>query len=334
MPPGHDLAQTVAALDDCADEASLRTEIERATAGLTRRPERTQAWSAVLRRAVAAGVRLVEPANWSWVVSGSVARGEAVPGSDVETMVILGDGIEDADKVELLARAAQVHALLERCGVSGDANGVLASRPRFCRRQRSWAEGIERWASEPERDRGVVMTGLMADAAAVSGPEDALRVSAVAAVSRHYAVRQAMLQDATAVRASVPSRLRVFVSAGDAVDVKRAVLDPVVKIARWAALSVGSTALPTGERLTDGAAGGALDDDDAATLRECHQWLVRFRWQGRVADQQAGRAGGDVIVLGDLSPQDRAALRSVAREVSGVMRKMSYLSSISAFAEH
>src|SRR5690349_12066385 len=117
MPPGRDLAQTVAALDDCAVEAGLRTEITRAAAGLTRRLEQSQAWSEVLRHAVAAGVRLVEPADWTWFVSGSVARDEAVPGSDVETMVMLGDGIEDAEKADLLARAAQVHALLERCGI-------------------------------------------------------------------------------------------------------------------------------------------------------------------------------------------------------------------------
>ena len=333
MPPGHDLAQTVAALDTCVDEAGLRAEIDRAVAGLTRRPEQSAAWSAVLRRAVAAAVRLVEPADWTWCVSGSVARGEAVPGSDVETMVMLGDGIGDDEKADLLTRAAQVHALLERCGIGGDANGVLASRPRFCRRRRSWDEGIERWASEPERDRGVVMTGLMADASGLAGAEDTLRVAANAAARRHYAVRQAMVQDATAVRATVPSRLKVFVSAGDSVDVKRAVLDPVVKIARWAALSSGSTALATGQRLDDGAAAGVLDGDDAATLHECHQWLTRFRWQGRVANLQAGRAGGDVVTLGQLSPQDRAALRGVAREVSGVMRKLAYLSSISAFAD-
>lgn len=333
MPPAHDLSQSAAALDECADEAAVRAEIDRAVAALTRRPERSEAWSAVLRHAVAAGVRLVEPADWTWFVSGSVARGEAVPGSDVETLVMLGDRVVDAEKADLLARAAQVHALLERCGIGGDANGVLAGRARFCRRRHSWAEGIERWASEPERDRGVVMTGLMADASALSGAEDTLRVSAGAAVSRHYAVRQAMLQDATSVRATVPSRLRVFVSAGDSVDVKRAVLDPVVKIARWAALSVGSTAPATGQRLADGASGGVLDGDDAATLHECHQWLMRFRWQGRVANLPTGRAGGDVVALGDLSPQDRAGLRSVARDVSGVMRKLAYLSSISAFAD-
>jgi CBS domain-containing protein len=179
------------------------------------------------------------------------------------------------------------------------------------------------------------MTGLMADASGLPGAcaDDFLRAAAVAAAGRHYAVRQAMVQDATAVRATVPSRLKLFVSGGDAVDVKRAVIDPVVKIARWAALSTGSAALSTRERLAAGEAGGVLDADDAATLRDCHLWLMRFRWRTHVSAFLAGRAAGDVISLGELPPQDRAALRSVAREVSGVMRKLSYLSSISAFGE-
>ena len=68
-----------------------------------------------------------------------------------------------------------MHALLERCGISGDANGVLASRPRFCRRAGSWAEGIDRWTADPREDRGVVMTGLMADSTRVCGSRDAAR---------------------------------------------------------------------------------------------------------------------------------------------------------------
>ena len=74
-------------------------------------------------------------------MSGSVARGEAAPGSDVETMVVLADAIDEEAKIALLARAADVHALLERCGISGDANGVLASRPRFCRRAQQLDRG-------------------------------------------------------------------------------------------------------------------------------------------------------------------------------------------------
>ncbi len=289
-------------------------------------------WSEVLRHGVAAAVRLAGPADWTWFVSGSVARGEAAPGSDVETMVALGDAVDDDAKTALLSRAADVHALLERCGILGDANGVLASRPRFCRRTSSWSDGIRRWTADPREDRGVVMAGLMADSTGVSGglAEDVLRAQTVAAARPSYPIRQAMLQDATSMRASIPSRLRMFATQSDTVDLKLAAVDPVVKIARWAAVSVGSDALSTCARL-DAATAKVLDPDDVSSLRDCFEWLLRFRWRVRAAAFLEGRRTSDVVSLSELAPQERAALRNVAHEVAGISRKLNYLASTSAF---
>jgi CBS domain-containing protein len=302
------------------------------------------AWSEVLRHGVATAARLcagVDPKDWAWFVSGSVARGEAAPGSDVETMIVLADSVDDAGKAEVLARAAEVHAVLERCGILGDANGVLASRPRFCRRLGSWVEGIERWASQPSADRGVVMTGLMADSTggwgAMGLADDELRALTVAAARRNYPVRQAMLQDATAIRATLPSRLRMFATHVDTVDVKLAAIDPVVKIARWGGLSAGSDRLSTLERLDDAAAANVLDSDDVSILHDCFVWLVRFRWRIRAdAFVHTGSTSGrgpvnDVVSLSETAPQERAMLRSVVREVTGISRKLTYLASTSSF---
>ncbi|MDT5082621.1 MAG: hypothetical protein QOJ80_7258 [Mycobacterium sp.] len=290
------------------------------------------AWSEVLRHGVAAAVRLVGPADWTWFVSGSVARGEAAPGSDVETMVALGDAVAEDAKTALLSRAADVHALLERCGILGDANGVLASRPRFCRRTSSWSDGIGRWTADPREDRGVVMAGLMVDSTGVSGPlaEDVLRAQTVAAAQSSYPVRQAMLQDATSVRASIPSRLRMFATQSDTVDLKLAAVDPVVKIARWAAVSAGSEALSTYGRLA-AATAKVLDPDDVSSLQDCFGWLLRFRWRMRAAAFLDGRRTSDVVSLSELAPQERAVLRNVAHEVAGISRKLNYLASTSAF---
>jgi CBS domain-containing protein len=339
-PSGRTIAATIGEIDASTDEALLRAGIDAAVTAIvaelrahTPAAALAAAWANVLGHGMAAGVRLAGPADWTWFVSGSVARGESAPGSDVETMVALGDSVSAEDKAALLSRAADVHALLERCGIAGDANGVLASRPRFCRRVSSWTEGIERWATTPREDRGVVMTGLMADSRGVdrSAAGDLLRRGAVAAAERNYPVRQAMLQDATAVRASVPSRLRLFARSADAVDVKLAAVDPVVKIARWAALSAGSDALSTVTRLDDAAAANTLDGDDASTLRESFEWLLRFRWRTRTAPFLAGQPVTDVVSLSDMAPQERAALRGVAREVNAIGRKLNYLASTSAF---
>jgi Putative nucleotidyltransferase DUF294 len=57
---------------------------------------------------------------WTWFVSGGVARGEAIPGSDVEILIVLDDDVDEAGKTEMLALAADVHTLLERCGLNAD----------------------------------------------------------------------------------------------------------------------------------------------------------------------------------------------------------------------
>ncbi len=340
------VAATIGDIDAASDEPSLLAGVDasldsvRAELGAhTPAVTLSAVWSEVLRHSVAAAVRLVDgPAAeqpWTWYVSGSVARGEVAPGSDVETMVVLADEVDEAGKTALLARAADVHALLERCGVRGDANGVLASRPRFCRRMSSWSEGIQAWAADPREDRGVVMTGLLADSTGVPGQggiaEAALRAQTVAAVGRSYPARQAMLQDATAVRAGFPSRLRMFTTHSDTVDLKRAAVDPVVKIARWAALSAGSDALSTLDRLDAAAAANILDGDDVSSLRDCFQWLLRYRWRHRVGPWLRGERVGDVVSLSDAAPQERAVLRNVAREVAGISRKLTYLASTQSF---
>jgi CBS domain-containing protein len=125
-PSGRGIAVTIGDIDAASDESVLRAGIDRAHEAIrvelaAHTPALTlaAAWSEVLRHSVAAGARLVVGAGetrWTWFVSGSVARGEAAPGSDVETMIALDNTMVDAEKAELMARAAEVHALLERCG--------------------------------------------------------------------------------------------------------------------------------------------------------------------------------------------------------------------------
>jgi CBS domain-containing protein len=337
------LIATIADIDAASDEAMLRAAVKRAQqavaaelGGHTPTLTLAAAWSEAMRTTVATAARLVAGTagtsgpRWTWFVSGSVGRGEAVPGSDVETLVALADDVDDDGKTHALTLAAEVHALLEVCGLSLDDNGVLASRLRFCRRDVSWADGIERWAAQPDQDRGVVMLGLLADAWSVTEVErrERLRPQVIAAVGRHPVARKSMLQDATWVRASIPSRLRIFATQVDRADLKSAVIDPIVKIARWGALSAGSEALTTMQRLNDAAAASVIDTDDASSLQDCYVALSRVRWRLRTAPWLSGQRVDDVVSMSDLAPQERATLRTIAREVNGVRRKLEFLSSM------
>jgi CBS domain-containing protein len=333
-------AAVVADIDAATDEpqllAALAAAREAVVAPLNARtPALTlaRAWSDVSIHAVAAAARLVtiEDIPWTWFVSGSVGRGEAIPGSDIETMISLDDSVDHDEKSTAMVLAADVHAMLERCGLNPDANGVLASRGRFCRRRSNWSEGIERWSAEPAEDRGVVMAGLLADCAAVAGHGNGLEAETLDATRRHPQALGAMLQDATAIRAGIPSRLRVFATHVDAVDVKAAAVEPVVKIARWAAMSAGSGSEFTLERLDHAAAAGVLDDDDAGSLRECYAAVSHIRWRQRAGAWIDGARVTDVISLSTLSPQERAALRAIGREVNGIRRKLAFLASTPSF---
>lgn len=335
MPPDDvtlaGLAAALAAIDGAADEAALRAGFDDAVLAIRAAgragvpgPELAAGWSGVLRGCVASAARLVSTdQRWSWFVSGSVARGEAVPGSDVETLIVLDD--DAGDPAPLLTRAAEAHASLERCGVRVDANGVLASRPRFCRTAAQWTDGIARWTADPRQDRGVVMTGVLADATAVFGPmpADALRAQVIRAAQANSPARRYMLQDATSLRAAFPSRLKMLATQSDIVDIKLAAVDPVVKIARWAGLSAGVTAISTPVRLDAAVAANIIEQEDVSILRDCFSRLLRFRWEPS--------RDGEVIALSTLPPQQRAMLRGVARDIAGIGRKLAYLASTSAF---
>jgi CBS domain-containing protein len=335
------IAATIPDIDAAGDEQEMLAGVLRARAAVAAElrahtPTLTlaAAWSEVMRRSVATAARLVagdKQPGWAWFVSGSVARGEAIPGSDVETLIALDDTIDDVGKSDALALAADVHVVLERCGLRPDANGVLASRGRFCRRRSNWADWIERWCAEPAEDRGVVMTGLLADATAVLDRikgDDELRALTIGAAQRHPVARRAMLQDATAVRANIPSRLRVVATQDDTADLKLAAVDPIVKIARWGALTAGSTALSTLERLNDAATAKVLAGDDASILRDCYLSLSRIRWRTRAGGWLKGEPVTERVSLSALAPADRAALRTISREVGGIRRKLAFLASL------
>lgn len=335
----------VAPLDDAARRiASAADESDLVTAAAAARDAVTkvidtrvgaasvaESWSAVARAALSTAARLVAPGS-HWYASGSVGRGDALPGSDLETLAIRDP---DVTAESALAQAAHVHDLLASCGFPADDNGAVASRVRFNRTAQDWAVGIGRWAGDPTADRGVVMIGLLADAVGVGSTRDNntdLREQAGIAARAQPAALAAMLQDATYARAHIPSRLRALTSGDARVDIKHAAVDPVVRIARWAALSCGSDALLTAERIAAAAGTRYLDPDDARVLAKCHAIGSSIRWRVRATRWDSELDVDECIELSKLSPQDRTALRSIGRELTGVRRKLDYLASISTFS--
>ena len=65
-----------------------------------------------------------------------------------------------------------------------------------------------------------------------------------------------------------------------------------------------------------------IDTEDASTLCDCYGALSRIRWSRRTAPWLAGGPVDDTVSMSGLAPQERATIRTVAREVGAVRRKL------------
>ncbi|NNG95897.1 putative nucleotidyltransferase substrate binding domain-containing protein [Gordonia araii] len=322
----------VAAISQADDRIGLSESIRSARdvlAMAARQADAAQAaewWSALVVEAVAAAVRVIgAPAGveWEWFVTGSCARGEGLPGADVETLIRFGP---DADRRrDVLAAAADVHDVLERAGIAPDGNGAIGSRARCCRTDEGWREATDSWAADPATDRGVVMAGLTLDALPVTGTGESswLAQTMLAACRRHPALAAAMAQDCSAVREVVPARLAVLTRRADTVDIKQAVVDPIVRLARLKSVLGDSGERSTQGRLT--APDGVLTDIDWPALTHALTAATGLRWALRRDRWMGGRSVGDVVALSELAPHERALLRGAGREVMGAQRVLAYV---------
>lgn len=298
--------------------------------------ERARAWSDALRRELAAQLDpAVARAVW---VTGSVGRGEAVPGSDLESLAVVDParthGAPHAPDARAVRRAV---AVTDLAGVPwfAETSAASAADPRLVRTRAGWSAAADGWAAAPVRDLGVVHLGLLVDARPLTdghGEPDLLPALAVGAVRAHPAVLADVLADALSTRSSVPFRLSRTLRAEPVVDLKSAVITPVVKLARWAALRAGVTATDTGTRLELAADPAVLPPDRWDSLRAAARAVARLRWDVRLRADPDG-PGTDRVPLSALTAVERAGLRSAAREIAGAQRTLDYLRSTGQFRE-
>ncbi|MET3860693.1 CBS domain-containing protein [Dietzia sp. 2505] len=295
--------------------------------------ERARAWSDGLRRELAARLGpAVAHAVW---VTGSVGRGEAVPGSDLESLAVVGDYDDPRDHDDprdpdaRAVRRAVASTDLSRDPWFAETSPASAADPRMVRTLAGWSTAADGWAGAPARDLGVVHLGLLADARPLTdghGDPELLPRLAARAVRTQPAVLTDILADALSTRASVPSRLTRTLRSDPVVDLKDSVLTPVVKLARWAALRAGVTSTSTDARLELASDPRVLPPDQWESLRVAAAVTARLRWEIRLRAGSDG-PGTDRVPLSVLTTAERAGLRSAAREIAGAQRTLDYLRS-------
>jgi len=287
-------------------------------------------YSAVLDTIVRRAIQLVFASHqelsvddFTWLSLGSNGRREAVPSSDVDSAVAFVDDVTPSLIPGYRAAFAEVHAVLAGAGLSGDHNGATAPRPAFSRTNAEWrAAGLE-WMAAPHKNRGAIMASLLVDGRPIYGDPGLTAVSRVfSELRRHRGTMRLLLTESLARRAKFHSMLDVLTRRAETFDIKTYALLPIVNLARWAALSVGSAVLPTTDRLRVAAGSEMLPTESAENLIEAFQVLQRLRLRYQLLQIQRAEPPSDLLTLERLSPIDRSVVTQAVREIASAQRRM------------
>jgi CBS domain-containing protein len=263
---------------------------------------------------------------FTWLSLGSNGRSEAVPSSDVDSAVAFDDAVGPEIPAYRVA-FGEVYEVLARAGLSADDHGATAQQALFARTNVDWRAAGAQWLAAPAEHNGAMMTSLLVDARPIHGDPGLPAVTRVVGDLRgHPGTMRLLLRESLARRAKQPAGRRILVRRAERFDVKANALLPVVNLARWAALSVGSHVLPTTERLRAASGSAMLPDEQATVLVEAFEVLQRLRLHHQLRQLQAGERPSDVLLREQVSPIDRSVIRQAVREISAAQRRMDNVS--------
>jgi CBS domain-containing protein len=266
------------------------------------------------------------PASWAWLSLGSEARREQTLATDQDNgLAYDGDGAEVETYFADLA--GRVNPWLATCGYAECRAGVMARNPGWRLTRTGWLDLFERWLRAPTRhDVHIAMIGL--DVRAVAGPLpiqrdlDALLETAPA----HPYFIDRLTRAALELRPPLGFlRDLVVERSGEHVgtfDIKSGGVGPVVNLARLYALSAGSTARSTVDRLRAGAARGSVPAERAEELREAFATLCRVRLEHQAAQVEQGATPDNHVDPRELPPLARRELKEAFRAVARAQKAL------------
>ncbi len=267
----------------------------------------------------------------SWLVLGSSARREALPGSDVDTALAWSAEL-DIDAERLRSEADVVLRLLEACGLPRCPDGANATEALFSRSVPDWLAATRRWTSQPESEGALLLSSIVADHRAVTNVEVGRELTrSMLASARGREFLDGLLTFTLACR---PARgtLRPFVlehsgSHQGLLDLKRGGLWPVVLLGRWLGLVAGDPSGSTVDRVRRGRDTGLLTTGEAEDLVAAYELMFQLRFDQGLSTRAAGPADDGHLAPESLDPLRRRyqveSLRAVAKVQDGVRKTWS-----------
>ncbi len=298
-------------------------------------PERVTASYSILVESVISRIialRLAEggnpPVPFAWLLTGSAARREMAPSSDLDSVLAWNDRDDDAHVRQWMRRfAADVLAVAGRCGIKHDTNGVRADDPRFSRPASAWCDAVDAWALDPTTDQADIYLTALIDAVPIwgDGVWRPVRHRVDAAV-RTTLVRRMLARLAEAHRPPTGfARDLVIEASGEhrgTVDLKSGGVTLLVDLGRLMAALSGSQQRTTLRRLEDARDAVLLSPRDGDDLASALLLLTTVRLDHQCAQVADGHHPDDHISPQELAGLTRRHLRDALRVVARAQRQL------------
>ena len=263
----------------------------------------------------------------SWLVLGSMARHEPLPGSDVDTGIVWADGTGADPGGRIRNGAALVLDDMEQCGLRRCPDGANADNPLFSRSRTAWTAAARTWITEPTREGALLLSSIAAD----SRPITEVTIGRAVTDAIRETTRSADYLDALlrfALNARPPAGfIRDFVVEHSGkhrggLNLKRGGLLPISALARWLAIAMGDVRGSTPDRLSRAAVSGLLTADEAETLTGAFRDVYELLLRQEVAAIRAGKPFSNWIAPRDLDTLTRRHLRDSFRAISAVQAQI------------
>jgi CBS domain-containing protein len=240
------------------------------------------------------------------IVMGSEGRGEQTFRTDQDNGLILAAPVPTADLETF--RTAMFDAL-KQCGFPPCPGEVMVRNPLWSKTLDDYRDDFSRWLALSD-ERGAMNIAIFYDAIATAGHSELVRAAKQDLIDLMHGERVHLARFARAIDA-FPTPIGIFnnlvtsKAEGDALDLKKGGIFPIVHGVRALALEKGLHETGTATRIARLSEIGAFERQFARELTEALHYLMTLRLDAQIAEA----ASTSLVKPGELSTMERDLLR-------------------------
>jgi len=240
------------------------------------------------------------------IVMGSEGRGEQTFRTDQDNGLILAAPVPEADLAKF---RADVFDALEQCGFPPCPGEVMVRNPVWSRTLDEFRDDFRRWLALSD-GTGPMNVAIFYDAQAAAGDAARLRAAKQDLIDIMHGERVHLARFARAIDA-FPTPIGFFnnlvtsKAEGDALDLKKGGIFPIVHGVRALSLEKGLHETGTAARIARLAETGAFDAQFARELVQALHYLMTLRLDAQIAESTST----SLVKPGELSTMERDLLR-------------------------